>query len=329
MNRNDFNECEIVQDLLPLYFDDACNPVSKELVKQHLSTCEACRKIYEELKNDTIDSVIKKESAGVLARHAKKERNAAYKAGAIIALLLMIPIVITFIIEMTNGGGLGVFSVLVASMLLVAALTVVPLMSQEKRLVKSIMVGVLALLLIMFFVDRMNGGGEFILWSVPTIFGLSIVLFPLVIQNVTLPITLTDKKALLTMVWDTLWLYLTIFEVCIHFGDTEGMQIGFIVATVMMTGVWLVFVIARYLKVNMWIKAGIITSIVSIWTAFSNDVCAYFIEHKSQLTILYADFSNWENNFCFNANTFVLVLLFGGIASILCILVGLLKKKNK
>ena len=102
-------------------------------------------------------------------------------------------------IKMTNGGGLGVFSVLVASMLLVAALTVVPLMSQEKRLVKSIMVGVLALLLIMFFVDRMNGGGEFILWSVPTIFGLSIVLFPLIIQN----ITLTDKKAFLTMVWDT------------------------------------------------------------------------------------------------------------------------------
>ena len=60
MNRNDFNKCEIVQDLLPLYFDDACNPVSKELVKQHLSTCEACRKTYEELKNDTIDSVIKK-----------------------------------------------------------------------------------------------------------------------------------------------------------------------------------------------------------------------------------------------------------------------------
>ena len=126
MSKDQFNECDVVQDLLPLYYDNACSPASKKMVEQHLMTCEKCKKTYEALKNTTIDTVMKNESEGILERHAKKERNMAYKAGIVIALLLMVPVVITFIVSMSSGGGLGVFAVLTASMLLVASLSVVP-----------------------------------------------------------------------------------------------------------------------------------------------------------------------------------------------------------
>ena len=212
MNHNP-NECDIVQDLLPLYYDHACSPASCELVRQHLADCADCEKIYEDLANHTIDNVIETESREILERHAKKERNLAYKAGIVIAALLLVPILITFIVSMAGGSGLGVFSVVTASMMLVAALTVVPLISSQKRLMKCILCGVGALLLILFFVNAMNGGGEFFFWSVPTVFGLSVVFFPLVIREMTLPPVLSDKKALIIMIWDTLWLYLTIFNV--------------------------------------------------------------------------------------------------------------------
>lgn len=126
MNHNP-NECDIVQDLLPLYYDHACSPASCELVRQHLADCADCEKIYEDLANHTIDNVIETESREILERHAKKERNLAYKAGIVIAALLLVPILITFIVSMAGGSGLGVFSVVTASMMLVAALTVVPL----------------------------------------------------------------------------------------------------------------------------------------------------------------------------------------------------------
>lgn len=327
---NKIQECDIVQDLIPLYYDNACTLASRELVESHLSTCEKCRKTYTELENNTLDTIIKQESAGVLERHVRKERNAAYRAGVVIAFLLLIPVVITFLVSMSSGGGLGVFLVVVASMMLVAAFTVIPLVSRQKRFVKSILFGTAALLGIFFFVDRMNGGGEFVLWSVPTIFGLSIVLFPPIIRNIALPAVLSDKKALLTMAWDTLWLFLTIFEVCNHSGDLEGMRTGCIVAFIMMLGVWLVFLVARYLTVNVWMKAGMIVSIISIWMAFANDACMYFVEHKKQLTILFADFSNWTDATCVNANVFVLTLLFGGIMSVLLTAVGVIRKlKNR
>lgn len=194
MNHNP-NECDIVQDLLPLYYDHACSPASCELVRQHLADCADCEKIYEDLANHTIDNVIETESREILERHAKKERNLAYKAGIVIAALLLVPILITFIVSMAGGSGLGVFSVVTASMMLVAALTVVPLISSQKRLMKCILCGVGALLLILFFVNAMNGGGEFFFWSVPTVFGLSVVFFPLVIREMTLPPVLSDKKS--------------------------------------------------------------------------------------------------------------------------------------
>lgn len=329
MSKDKFNECDVVQDLLPLYYDDACSLASKKMVEQHLMTCEKCKKTYDALKNTTIDTIMKNESEGILERHAKKERNLAYKAGIVIALVLMIPVVITFIVSMSSGGGLGVFAVLTASMLLVASLTVVPLLSAQKRLTKSILASVMALLLIMFFIDQMNGGGEFILLAIPTILGLSIVLFPVVIRNITLPPVLSDKKALITLAWDTLWLFLTIFEVCNHSGDIEGMRAGYMISIILMTGVWLIFLVAKYLPVNAWIKAGIIIFISCIWTVFSNDVYVYFAEHKKQLTILSTNFSDWSNDICFNANVYTLILVFGGIIGVGLLVKGIVNMKRK
>ena len=323
MNKENINRCDIVQDLLPLYYDDACSSESRRLVEEHLADCEKCQGIYEELKNNTIDSIIKEESKGVLERHEKKEKTAAYKTGIVIAGLLLIPILITFIVLLAGGMDLNVFAVITASMLLVAAITVVPLMSKQKRLVKCILTGVFALLLIFFFVDRMGGQGQFILWSVPTIFGLSIVFFPFIIRGVDLPPALADKKALITMLWDTLWLYLTIIEVCGHSGDLAGMKAGCIAATILMPGLWLIFLTARYLKKNLLVKSGIILWICGLWTVFSDDLYVLISKGTKHLTISHFDFSNWTE-LTINANICFITLLLGAVL----IIAGLLRKSK-
>jgi hypothetical protein len=39
--------CEVVQDLLPLYQDDACSEASRALVEEHLRTCSVCSGVQE------------------------------------------------------------------------------------------------------------------------------------------------------------------------------------------------------------------------------------------------------------------------------------------
>ncbi len=42
--------CNTVRDLLPLYIDGCCSEESKEIVEEHIKDCEACRKIFEDMK---------------------------------------------------------------------------------------------------------------------------------------------------------------------------------------------------------------------------------------------------------------------------------------
>ncbi|MGE7614105.1 zf-HC2 domain-containing protein [Paenibacillus sp. FSL F4-0243] len=43
--------CDVVQDLLPLYYDDICSETSKGLVEEHLVDCPDCRSSLEQLKS--------------------------------------------------------------------------------------------------------------------------------------------------------------------------------------------------------------------------------------------------------------------------------------
>lgn len=43
--------CKIIEDLLPLYVDDACSAESRGFVEQHLRDCEYCRTLLDEMRS--------------------------------------------------------------------------------------------------------------------------------------------------------------------------------------------------------------------------------------------------------------------------------------
>lgn len=45
------HQCELVKDLMPLYVDEVCSEDSKNIVKEHLAECEACRHLYEKMQS--------------------------------------------------------------------------------------------------------------------------------------------------------------------------------------------------------------------------------------------------------------------------------------
>ena len=44
--------CNVIQDILPLYIEDAVSEDTKELVEEHLQNCEICQRVYHETKTD-------------------------------------------------------------------------------------------------------------------------------------------------------------------------------------------------------------------------------------------------------------------------------------
>ena len=51
-------KCDVIQDLIPLYFDEVASEASREMVDEHINECHACRYIWDKMKeNDKSASV--------------------------------------------------------------------------------------------------------------------------------------------------------------------------------------------------------------------------------------------------------------------------------
>lgn len=265
--------CDVIQDIIPLYHDNVCSEQSREYVEDHIKTCENCRKFLESLDETAMDVKIYDERQNILAHHVKKEKTMAMKTGMILAAILLLPAVIALTLTIPGYSDWKTNAVLIASMLFIAGFTVVPLMSKTKRLSKTIIFSTLALLLVIFFVEMFYYSGgmlEFCEIAVSVVFGISVLFFPVVIRQAELPEAFKDKKALLTMFWDTLWFYLMLFTFAIAYpkASNDLMLIG----TFGIILVWAIFAVARYVKYGRILKAGIIIGIIDAWLSIGTAV---------------------------------------------------------
>lgn len=91
-------QCKIIEDLLPLYMDNACSCESAEMIREHLEGCTECRALYERMCGHDEETLLRRESNAVIARHEHREgRRVVYCILTAIvllyfALLFMLPL---------------------------------------------------------------------------------------------------------------------------------------------------------------------------------------------------------------------------------------------
>ena len=70
------NKCNVIRDLLPLYADEVCSEDSREMVEEHISSCDECKQELEAYCSNTgIDEV----RTDVAIKNFKKEINKTRK----------------------------------------------------------------------------------------------------------------------------------------------------------------------------------------------------------------------------------------------------------
>lgn len=263
--------CDIVEDLLPLYYDGVCSEKSKVLVDEHLKTCTRCSRRLDALQCSGMEKAFDVEAKTVLLQHAKKEKTAAMITGTIIAGVLMIPVIVSVLLTFGGYADWKTNGVLIASMLLVAGLTVVPLLSKTKKFSKAVAASTGTLLLIIFFVEMFfykGGWLEFGEIATSVVFGISVVFFPFVVKQAELPQAIKNHKALLIFLWDTLWFYLMLFLFAIDYPASTKDILG--ISTFFAGFIWISFLIIVYLKISPFFRAGIVAFVTGIWFSIGN-----------------------------------------------------------
>lgn len=70
--------CDVIRDLLPLYLDGVCSEDSRQLVEEHLQTCESCRRELAQLQEEQKPEVNVHEAEGIRRVSAQWKRDRRY-----------------------------------------------------------------------------------------------------------------------------------------------------------------------------------------------------------------------------------------------------------
>ena len=196
-------ECEIVRDILPLYVDDVCSASSREIIDEHLKTCPDCAAYLEDIRASEAESELKSEKSLVIQNQARRFKRRSAATGSVISALFMIPILICLVVNLTSGRTLDWFYIVVASMLVVASVTVVPVMVPDSKLFWTLCAFCGSLVILLAVCALYTRGDWFFVAASASIFGLAVFFLPFAIKAKPLrPWVEGRNKALLVLAVD-------------------------------------------------------------------------------------------------------------------------------
>lgn len=322
------HSCEIVQDLLPLYYDRICSKESKVMVETHLAECPLCRATLEKMKNTVYDESLREEKINLVERYTKKIRRKSYAVGMAIASTLAIPIIVCLIVNLATGHGLDWFFIVFTSVLVAGSVTVVPLLVAKEKLCWTLLSFTGSIMLLLMTCCIYTGGDWFALAAIPILFGLSLVFLPIVLNRILKKGRISRCKGLISMAVDTVLLYAVIFVCGLYSGSAGYWHTALTVTSFCLALPWVYFVVIRYFKVNGWIKAAICCVFGANFLSFVNGIVQWTLGEGFQIWIYNINLLAWNSDDRINANVYFLIFITGCILGIIFFAIGVARHKK-
>lgn len=268
-------ECDVIEDLLPLYKDGACSEASTRAVEEHIKECPKCAKILNALEDTKIDELIVRERDNIIGSQSRYFKRKSAVAGMVVAAIFALPILICLIVNLASGHGLTWFFIVLASMMIPTSLFVVPLMAPKNRMFWTMISFTASLIILLAVCCIYSRGTWFFVAASSVLFGLSICFMPFIACRRPVNEYLKNFKGLTVMAVDTLTFFLMILCIGlhVHVSGFFGTALSISVPIIMMC--WGIFFIIRYLKVNGMTKAGICITALSLFGHFGTKAILY------------------------------------------------------
>ena len=257
-------ECEMISDLLPLYKDEICSEASKKIVEEHLAECPACKKLFDDMSDVTIDEEIVKEKNEVINSQAKFFKRKSALAGSIIALIFAIPILVCLIVNLATGAGLTWFFIVLAGILVAASLIVVPLMVPDNKMLITMGSFTASVMLLLGIICIYTHGNWFPVAASSTLFGLTLFFAPFIVFRRPVKDHLKNSKGLAIMSAYTATFVLMMLLIGLLVGMKDFFPMAFAISMPLVAMCWAVFAIVRYVPLNAAAKTGLAITAVGI-----------------------------------------------------------------
>lgn len=117
-------QCKIIEDLLPLYVDNACSRESAEMIREHLTECAECRALCERMCGRDDETLLRREKDAVIARH--EHREAIRVVYCILTAIVLLYLALLFIFPLLADDSASIIALPYPFLLLGLALITFP-----------------------------------------------------------------------------------------------------------------------------------------------------------------------------------------------------------
>ena len=320
--------CDMVRDLLPLYYDNACSEQSGEIVREHLDECPSCRDVLARMQDSKYDDCLEEERESVIKNYKRGVKRKFALAGILASALTLI---ICFIVNIAAGRTLDWFFIVLTYLMVFGSVTIVPLIAEKKKFLWTFMSFTASLVMLLLTCSLYSGGGWFMVAFVPTIFGLSVVFLPIVLSQLRQGKFISENKGFISMLADTLLLYALIITCGFFGGSTSYWRPAILITTISVLFAWVLFVILRYFKVNGLIRSGLCVIVGSVFVGTINDMINWILYGTWHLSAGDADFLRWGTDTFINANIYLIIFITGCVTGLILLTAGIIcgnRKKN-
>lgn len=277
--------CNVIRDLLPLYLDQICSDESKELVDEHLASCRDCSVLLQQMRSTEIETDLKSETKNVILNQARFFKRKSAVAGAVIAGIFMIPILVCLIVNLASGAALDWFFIVLASLITAASLIIVPLIMPENKLLWTFGTFTVSLLLLFGVICIYTHGDWFFVASLSVLFGFSVCFLPFAVYAKPLKALLGRQKGLTVMTTITLLFVSMMVSIGLYIGSFGFWPIVSAITLPFLALAWLLFLLIRYPRFNGLIKAGICTILVGAFGFFADNLINAWIGNEFPLPV--------------------------------------------
>ncbi len=318
-------QCEIIRDLLPLYMDGACSESSAQIIEEHLSECEVCKAFLQSMKSNPYEESLRRETEGVLAHHAKRQRRHTLAVGMGIAGVLCVPVLVCLIVNLAVGHGLDWFFIVLTALMVVASLLVVPLVAEKQRILCTMFSFTGTLLLLLLTCAIYTHGSWFPVAASSVLFGLSVLFMPYLAHALPLPAFWKRNRGLLVLGTDTILFALMMLCIGFYAGSASYWRIMPPIALFNGGFLWLLFLVCRYLRVNRFFRAGLASVMTGVYT-FSVDHVIGLILGEGELHP-WPRWNPWVWNFHTSDGNIKWMFLTGSIGiAVICLAIGIYRR---
>ena len=86
------NKCNVIKDLLPLYADEVCSEDSREMVEEHISSCDECK---QELEDYRYNTGLPEVSADVAMKKFKKKMSKKNLIKVLVSVVICLAVILS------------------------------------------------------------------------------------------------------------------------------------------------------------------------------------------------------------------------------------------